>query len=232
MTGTLLVAEAAVTVAWREPFSALLAQRSQSELANGLGQLERSVSRELRELDGGAPAAPTGAQASTPRRRRARPRLSVAERAALVAESMNASVESGSPLGRLRIGSIDLDFIVAQGAGTESLRKGPGHYSDTPLPGSGGTVAIGGHRTTFLAPFRRLDAVERGDRISLALPYGRFSYIVEGSKIVSPADLKVLSHVRHERLVLTACHPLYSDAQRIVVFARLDRLAPPTRLPF
>lgn len=230
--GALLVAEAAITAVWREPVSALMAQRSQDELAAGLEKLERSVASELRELDAGGAATPAGAEASTPRRRRARPRLRNAERAALVAESMNANVVAGSPLGRLTIRSIGLDFIVAQGAGTKSLRKGPGHYSDTPLPGSGGTVAIGGHRTTFLAPFRRLDRVDRGDRIVLSLPYGRFTYTVEGSKIVSPANLNVLRQVRHERLVLTACHPLYSDAQRIVVLARLNRLTAPTRLPF
>ena len=36
--------------------------------------------------------------------------------------------------------------------------------------------------------------------------------------------------VGYDRLVLSACHPLYSAAQRIVVFARLERArreAPP-----
>jgi sortase A len=32
--------------------------------------------------------------------------------------------------------------------------------------------------------------------------------------------------VGHDRLVLTACHPLYSAAQRIVAFARLESSEP------
>jgi sortase A len=36
----------------------------------------------------------------------------------------------------------------------------------------------------------------------------------------------VIRRVRHDRLVLTACHPLYSAAKRIVVFARLVSIQP------
>lgn len=226
--GLALLIEAAVTVAWREPLSALVNQREQGALTAQLRELESSVADELRVLE----ARPSAEARAAPVKRARRPRLSVAERAALVAESLNERLPSGDPVGRLAIRAIGLDSIVVQGAGTESLRKGPGHYSDTGLPGSGGTVAIGGHRTTFAAPFRRLDRLSRGDQVVLSLPYARFTYWVEGSTIVQPRDLRVLRRVRHERLVLTACHPLYSDAQRIVVFARLARTEEPVRLPF
>jgi sortase A len=36
----------------------------------------------------------------------------------------------------------------------------------------------------------------------------------------------VIDRVDHDRLVLSACHPLYSAAKRIVVFARLDGEVP------
>ena len=58
------------------------------------------------------------------------------------------------------------------------------------------------------------------------MPYGRFTYRVENMRIVKPTALWVTKRVAHERLVLTACHPLYSAAQRIVVFARLSRSEP------
>jgi sortase A len=53
------------------------------------------------------------------------------------------------------------------------------------------------------------------------MPYGRFTYAVEKLKIVPPTALWVTHDVGHDRLVLSACHPLYSAAKRIIVFARL-----------
>ena len=83
-------------------------------------------------------------------------------------------------------------------------------------------MAIAGHRTTYGAPFRNVDKLDPGDRIELRMPYGRFTYRVERTKIVPPTELSVTDRVAHDRLVLSACHPLYSAAQRIIVFARLD----------
>jgi sortase A len=40
---------------------------------------------------------------------------------------------------------------------------------------------------------------------------------------VPPTAVWVTQRVSYDRLVLSACHPLYSDAKRIVVFARLQR---------
>jgi sortase A len=127
----------------------------------------------------------------------------------------------GDALGKLEIPAIDSSEYVVEGTDSENLRKGPGHYPDTPLPGQRGTVAIAGHRTTFGAPFRNLDKVEKGDRIVMELPYGTFIYRVERTQIVDDSALWVTKRVGFNRLVLTACHPLYSAAQRIVAFARL-----------
>ncbi len=127
----------------------------------------------------------------------------------------------GDAIGEIEIPAISLSSFVVEGTDTANLRKGPGHYPDTPLPGARGTVAIAGHRTTYGAPFRRLDELERGDRIVLDMPYGRFVYRVQRVKVVDDQDLSVLDPVGHDQLVLTACHPLYSAEQRIVAFARL-----------
>jgi sortase A len=59
------------------------------------------------------------------------------------------------------------------------------------------------------------------------MPYGRYVYRVERIKIVDDSDFSVLRKVRYDRLVLTACHPLYSAAQRVVAFARVVRREPP-----
>ncbi len=131
----------------------------------------------------------------------------------------------GDSIGRISLPSLDRRYFVIEGTETDDLRKGPGHYPETPLPGERGTVAIAGHRTTYGAPFRTIDQLKRGDRIKVEMPYATFVYRVEKTKIVEPTDLSVLRKVRYNRLILSACHPLYSAAQRIIVFARLQKRA-------
>lgn len=126
----------------------------------------------------------------------------------------------GDAIGRIDIPAIDVDEYIVEGTGTKDLRKGPGHYPETPLPGQPGTAAIAGHRTTYGAPFRDIDDLRRGDRILVETPFGSYGYRVERTKVVDDEDLSVLRRVGHERLVLSACHPLYSAEQRVIVFAR------------
>lgn len=128
----------------------------------------------------------------------------------------------GDAIGKIVLPSINRDYFVIEGTETGDLRKGPGHYADTPLPGERGTVGIAGHRTTYGAPFRKIDKLNRGDAIRLEMPYGTFTYKVEKTRIVEPTEVSVKRRVGYERLILSACHPLYSAAQRIVVFARLQ----------
>jgi sortase A len=132
----------------------------------------------------------------------------------------------GDAIGKITIPSIGVSRYLVQGTDTASLRKGPGHYPSTPLPGQRGTAAIAGHRTTYGAPFRHLDGLKPHDRIVIDMPYGRFVYRVQRLKIVDDQDLSVLRKKRYNRLVLSACHPLYSAAQRIIAFARLQRELP------
>ena len=41
-----------------------------------------------------------------------------------------------------------------------------------------------------------------------------------------PTALWVTRNVGYDRLVLSACNPLYSATQRIIVFARLEHVVP------
>jgi sortase A len=186
--GLLLIAEAAVTVFWQEPLTALSARGEQKKLAA--------------ELDRATPGPSQG-------------------RLAVLAHRLEREAGEGDPLGRVVIPRIGAHFVFVSGTQSGDLRKGPGHYLDTALPGERGTVGIAGHRTTYLAPFRNINKLEPGDRIELAMPYGKFTYTVAGTRIVSPRDVSVLRHRSGDWLVLTACHPLYSAAERIVVSARL-----------
>lgn len=129
----------------------------------------------------------------------------------------------GDAIARISIPTIGVSDYVVEGTDTASLRKGPGHYPETPLPGDPGTAAIAGHRTTYGAPFRDIDQLKRGDRIDLDMADGRFIYRVTRTKIVDDSDLSVLDEVGYKQLILSACHPLYSAAQRVIVFARQVR---------
>ena len=184
VSGVLLLGDAAATILWQEPVSALVAERQQNRLKEALAE-PQTVERVVRRKP-----------------------------------------LKGDAIGRIDIPALDVHEYVVEGTDLEDLRKGPGHYADTPLPGERGTSAIAGHRTTYGAPFRDIDKLERRQVISFDLPYGRYVYRVERVKIVDDQDLSVLRPVRHDRLMLSACHPLYSAAQRIIVFARAVRREP------
>jgi sortase A len=129
----------------------------------------------------------------------------------------------GDAIAKIELPTIHETTYVVEGTDTGDLRKGPGHYPDTPLPGEHGTVAIAGHRTTYGAPFRHIDSLSNGDRITVAMPDGTFVYRVYKTKIVDASALWVKRRVGFDQLILSACHPLHSAAQRIVVFARFLR---------
>jgi sortase A len=131
----------------------------------------------------------------------------------------------GDAIARIEIPAIGVSEYVVEGTDTGDLRKGPGHYPDTPLPGDRGTSAIAGHRTTYGAPFRDIDDLKPGNVIRVDMPDGRFVYRVEDVRIVDDQDLSVLEPVGYRRLMLSACHPLYSAAERVIVFARQVRRA-------
>ncbi|MDQ4049533.1 MAG: class E sortase [Actinomycetota bacterium] len=132
----------------------------------------------------------------------------------------------GDPVGRLVLPRLNRSYYVVEGTRTRDLRRGPGHYPDTPLPGARGTVGIAGHRTTHGAPFRHIDSLKPRDRVIVEMSDAAYVYRVEKTRIVPPSAVSVKRRVSYDRLILSACHPLYSAAQRIVVFARFVRKAP------
>lgn len=201
VAGTLVIVDVAVTLVWQEPLTAWSSSRAQGALRDELVQLNAAAmtSDEARALES-ITAEPT--------------------RIAYRARSLRQRAREGAAVGRLRIARIGLSAVVVQGTAAASLRSGPGIYDSTPFPGTGATTAIAGHRTTYGAPFRHIDALRRGDAIVLEMPYGRFAYAVSATRIVDPADVSVLDRDGRVGLVLTACHPLFSAAKRIVVFAR------------
>jgi sortase A len=207
ISGLLLVIDAGVTLLWQEPLTAVVALIKRSEINKRfesfhtapLSTIDMHVLVSLRSMQ---------------------------QRISYLARREARQVGPGDAIGRIVISKIGADFDVVQGTDTGSLEKGPGHYPSTALPGLGQTVAIAGHRTTYLAPFRHIDALRAGDQIVLKMPYAQFTYVVQYDKIVPPTALWVTRNMGYDRLVLSACNPLYSAAQRIIVFARLAQTLP------
>ena len=207
VVGALLLVDCAITLLWQEPLSALYAHRRQHALAHRLDALARVT--------------------PTPAEHHVLVKMSDPDRrVAFAARAFDRRTNEGDPLGRIRIPKIGVSAVFVEGTGTADLRNGPGHYPGTPLPGERGTVGVAGHRTTYGAWFRRINQLKPGDRVELTMAYGRFTYRVERTRIVPPTALWVTHRVSYDRLILSACNPLYSAAQRIVVFARLVNTLP------
>lgn len=155
--------------------------------------------------------------------------------------------ENGDALAHLEIPAIGVDKVVVRGVDVPDLRKGPGHYPSTVLPGNEGNSAIAGHRTTYGAPFNRIDELIPGDEVIVTSVQGKFTYRVldptaayagyedqidnfgPGYIVVKPSATWVLGDFGDNRITLTACHPKLSARQRIIVTAEL--VGDPVHIP-
>ena len=198
--GLVILADAAITLAWKEPLSAIYSSFKQRAADDQLETAKRDFLADPEVLRLGSTD-------------------DLRERVGELADLYEKGLENGDPFGRIVIPSIGADYVVIQGTDTADLQKGPGHYPTSAFPGQGRTVAIAGHRTTYGAPFNQIDKIEEGDEITLEMPYADVVYEVTGTRIVEPDDVGIVDDTGSERLVLTACHPLYSAAQRYAVFA-------------
>jgi sortase A len=211
--GAAMVLWTGALLLWGDPFTSLYTWYEQGKLVHRLDRTtaawqsrHRLVARRVEEVE------QTRARTST---------------LAALARSFGAHLEDGAPIGRIVIPAIGLNMVVVQGTDEGDLEKGPGHYDrasgeNTALPGAGGVVAVAGHRTTFLHPFRHIDSLVPGDNVYLEMPYGTFRYEVYFHKVVTPNNWSILRPRPFEKLVLTACQPLYSASHRWVTFARLE----------
>ena len=211
--GVALIAWVGVTSWWGDPFTSLYTRHEQHVLSQQLDSLSKrsaaaalagSIEQNLRGSNRQSPAALLRTRAAAFRR----------------------SLRDGEPIGRIVIPRLHLNMVVAEGTSVSDLRRAPGHYNaasgrNTAIPGMGGVVAVAGHRTTYLHPFRHIDDLRPGDNIYLKMPYGTFRYTVFAHRIVASNDWTILRHRPFEKLVLSACHPLHSATHRWVVFARL-----------
>ena len=211
LIGIVLVGYAATTVLWRDPVTDLYARWQQHRLDDALA----ASIEDFQESEADLAAQRAGAVGAVDESARRRQLIATARR-------FDRRLKVGQPLGRIIVPRMKLNKVFVHGTRwREDLSRGPGHYLETGIPALGQTVAIAGHRTTFGAPFRYINKLRTGDEIRLELPYGTFNYVVFRSKIVDNGDWSIIEPRGFDALVLSACHPLYSAAQRWVVFTRL-----------
>jgi len=211
IAGTLMIVAGVGAIAWaftvwkwEDPLTATLNYFDQRQLA-------QSFDRQLQE------GRPTGTAARVAGGRTTVPRSAVQWR---------RIVKRGDAVARLRIPRLGLTTIVVNGTDHDSLKRGPGRYAGSAMPGEGELVYLAGHRTTYGAPFSRIDKLRKGDRVFLELPYGAFEYAITGHRIVAATQTSVLESKGLEQLALQACHPRFFATQRYIAYAKPVRVSP------
>ena len=141
------------------------------------------------------------------------------------------AADAGVAFAQIRMNKLDVDVTMVEGVARNDLKRGPGHMSNTPMPGQPGNSVISGHRTTYGAPFHNLDQLVPGDVSEVDTAIGTHSYMVreapdrcrndEGLCIVPQTGLWVTEPLEGAWLTLTTCHPKFSSRQRLIVFAEL-----------
>jgi sortase A len=150
-------------------------------------------------------------------------------------------VVPGDAVGIIRIPRLGLSYsyAIVEGTTTADLKKGPGHYSGTALPGQIGNLVISGHRTTYLAPFNGLAELQPGDAIIIETKDAWYTYRMTGSRTVLPTEVGVLDPVPDHPgqkptkalITLTTCTPKYSASHRLVIDGQLESATPKSAGP-
>jgi sortase A len=230
--GTLMIAGGLLCLAWvvtvwqwQDPLTYATHALDQRRLeSNFEGLLEDADSRRPPQQRTVEEEEPDGEPVEVP------PKLTAAElRRTISVEALAWRKDSqrGDPIARLSLPTLDVSEIVVNGTDSSTLKKGPGRYLESAMPGENELVYIAGHRTTYGAPFSRIDSLRRGDPVLVELPYGSFRYRVTGHRIVDDNDLSVLASGGFEQLALQACHPRFFASQRWIAYAELVSVTPP-----
>jgi LPXTG-site transpeptidase (sortase) family protein len=125
----------------------------------------------------------------------------------------------------LYIPRLDKRWVVVQGVSRSDIRRNPGHYPRSAMPGQPGNFAVAGHRNR--ATFWDLDQLRPGDTIIVETKTTWFVYRVAKTRVVLPNQVEVVSPVppgmpAGRLLTLTTCNPKFDNYQRLIVHATLD----------
>jgi sortase A len=201
-----ILAWAATVYLWKDPFTTAYTAYEQRKLESKLD----------RRFETWQPIRRPASHETANPKPKPKPRIEDVRR-----EARRFRLESheGDAIAKLKIPRIHLDTVVVNGTGVADLRRGPGRHLESYMPGERELVYIAGHRTTYGAPFGKINEIRPGDLITAELPYATVTYRVTGHRIVDDNDVSVLNTRHHEQLVLQACHPRFFASERYLVYA-------------
>ena len=189
---------------WQDPVTAVLNRQDQRELSQSLDRRFEAFGAVAR------PASPSIFRESLARD----------------ATRWRKELARGDAVGRLRVPRLDLNAVIVNGTDTKTLKRGPGRYLGSSIPGEGELVYVAGHRTTYGAPFSQINELRKGDRVYVDLPYATIGYRITGYRIVAATQLSVLKSKGYEQLALQACHPRFFATQRYIAYAKPVEITP------
>lgn len=209
--GTLLIVAGIATLAWafavwrwEDPFTSLYTAYEQRGLSSGLEERFASYTPAIEEPETLEPA-----------------------EIAAEARRYRRATNTGDGIGRIEVPRLGVNMVLVYGTDPATLKRGPGLDPRTFFPGQNRLVYVAGHRTTYAAPFSRIESLQNGDVIRVEMPYGTFTYTVTTSRIVAATDLSVLKSKRYEQIALQACHPRFFASHRWITYGRLTKFDPP-----
>jgi sortase A len=216
VSGLALIAWTLVVWQWQEPFTSLYTRMKQHQLAESY---ERQVADFVPRPAIRQPKPKAVPSAAAQR---------AAQLAALrtVAGRYRVHAGTGQAIGRIRVPRLGLNMILVNGTDHDSLRQGPGRDPHTYMPGEGELVYVAGHRTTYRAPFARIDELKPGDPVTIETPYATFRYRITRHIIVKANAIRVLRSPGYELLALQACHPRFFATHRYIAYAIPVRVIP------
>jgi sortase A len=211
-SGLGLVAWTLIVWQWQEPFTSLYTTMKQHQLAESY---ERQVADFIPRT------------AITKRKAKKAP-SAASQLAALrtTAGRYRLRAGKGQAIGRLRVPRLGVNMILVNGTDTQTLKRGPGRDPHTYMPGEGELVYVAGHRTTYKAPFARIDKLKPGDPVTIETPYATFRYRITRHVIVKANAIHVLRSPGYELLALQACHPRFFATHRYIAYAIPVRVIP------
>ena len=101
--------------------------------------------------------------------------------AAEVAPPIGGTIAAGTPVALLDAPQAGLhNVMVVEGTSSGDLLAGPGHLTNTPLPGQPGESVLVGKSSTAGAPFSGITRLEKGDVVTIRTGQGQFHFAVLG----------------------------------------------------
>jgi sortase A len=189
----------------------------------------KDITREFAAAQSQAPAASTSSGATSTGTSAAEPYKKAPDGDVIYPKVTQGSAETVLYVPRL---GKNYHYVVVEGVGRDDLKKGPGHYPGTALPGQLGNLVVSGHRTTYLAPFNRFDELKPGDPVIFEMADGWYTYTVTGTEIVDPTATWVINNPFPDKravgrsFTFTTCNPKYSARQRLVVYGTFVKHTP------